>query len=481
MLNNMDLNSQDSFFSQYDDCCNPSPGVETLGPEINQKHFTESQSESPVHFNQGTPIEPKTETSNSDFFFDPSENADYRFPSSLNYSGSFYVETSSGASCSAETLLNMISEIVGISTLPISEMQQSQSEAVFSSSHSQLEHGQDLPPNCTSVSALYTENPVYSSYANVHVPEAGIAPGTNAAPSQEANRKLSQAQTDMPAFPVVVKSERDTSDYEWDPFNSKPEGYVTSEYNDLFAMTDDCSPLNQQVDSKDFLDSLSTVCHTSDLATKLEGSGIPDLCFIDRQQTFHGQVSPNYQIQMMAGLNSISTPTQTVAVQTLGSQCTLDYATSMLANAVDSLLYPQVTQTAFLKTGLRPEKPSRSRKCQTGSNGPAKEKPFACPMDNCERRFSRSDELNRHLRIHTGHKPFQCRICLRSFSRSDHLTTHTRTHTGEKPFSCDVCGRRFARSDERKRHGRVHLKQKEKSELKPQLLTACSFSLPQGF
>uniref|UniRef100_A0A8C4YTT1 C2H2-type domain-containing protein n=1 Tax=Gopherus evgoodei TaxID=1825980 RepID=A0A8C4YTT1_9SAUR len=74
------------------------------------------------------------------------------------------------------------------------------------------------------------------------------------------------------------------------------------------------------------------------------------------------------------------------------------------------------------------------------------EKSFACPVENCIRSFARSDELNRHLRIHTGHKPFQCRICLRNFSRSDHLTTHIRTHTGEKPFSCDICGRRFARS-----------------------------------
>ncbi len=82
----------------------------------------------------------------------------------------------------------------------------------------------------------------------------------------------------------------------------------------------------------------------------------------------------------------------------------------------------------------------------------------------------------RHIRIHTGDKPFQCKICARAFSRSDHLTTHIRTHTGgrekthlsikkkriisflEKPFSCDTCGRRFARSDERKRHGKVHQK-----------------------
>ncbi|KAJ8405533.1 hypothetical protein AAFF_G00320060 [Aldrovandia affinis] len=118
-------------------------------------------------------------------------------------------------------------------------------------------------------------------------------------------------------------------------------------------------------------------------------------------------------------------------------------------------------------------KPSRMRKYPNRpSKTPPHERPYACPVETCDRRFSRSDELTRHIRIHTGQKPFQCRICMRNFSRSDHLTTHIRTHTGEKPFACEICGRKFARSDERKRHTKIHLRQKDKKMEKVVAATA---------
>uniref|UniRef100_A0A3B5AQG7 C2H2-type domain-containing protein n=1 Tax=Stegastes partitus TaxID=144197 RepID=A0A3B5AQG7_9TELE len=145
---------------------------------------------------------------------------------------------------------------------------------------------------------------------------------------------------------------------------------------------------------------------------------------------------------------------------------------SSLPSTLDAHLLSSLLQGAFPIVNINgvhaPGAPKVSRTSRRApARGALKAKPFPCSVQGCERRFSRSDELNRHVRIHTGQKPFQCTICARSFSRSDHLTTHTRTHTGEKPFSCDVCGKRFARSDERKRHGRVHVKQ----QLRPAYVT----------
>ncbi|XP_054902844.1 early growth response protein 1-like [Poeciliopsis prolifica] len=135
--------------------------------------------------------------------------------------------------------------------------------------------------------------------------------------------------------------------------------------------------------------------------------------------------------------------------------------------AFSSQFQPQGAACRSRKTPAR-------QQCKT----PPHERPYACPADGCDRRFSRSDELTRHVRVHTGQKPFQCRICMRNFSRSDHLTTHIRTHTGEKPFACTECGRKFARSDERKRHAKIHQRQRDRRAEGSAAATPCAATSP---
>ena len=89
----------------------------------------------------------------------------------------------------------------------------------------------------------------------------------------------------------------------------------------------------------------------------------------------------------------------------------------------------------------------------------------------CGKAFASLLKLQRHLRVHTGERPFKCGKCGRRFKRNGDLTAHKRTHTGERPYQCATCSKRFTQSSHLKRHEVTHL------GLKPHACThpGCSY------
>ncbi|XP_045113047.1 zinc finger protein 513-like [Portunus trituberculatus] len=76
--------------------------------------------------------------------------------------------------------------------------------------------------------------------------------------------------------------------------------------------------------------------------------------------------------------------------------------------------------------------------------------------DHCPYSTVVKSNLIRHVRSHTGEKPFSCPQCVYTTTIKDNLKRHVLTHTGEKPFACPLCSYRSIQKIHLTSHLRTH-------------------------
>lgn len=68
----------------------------------------------------------------------------------------------------------------------------------------------------------------------------------------------------------------------------------------------------------------------------------------------------------------------------------------------------------------------------------------------------KSSGVTKPEKLARDRKKLTCKICNKRFSRSDNLRTHQRIHTGEMPYSCRFCGKSFRWKSALSNHEDLH-------------------------
>ncbi|XP_060597542.1 zinc finger protein ZFAT-like [Ruditapes philippinarum] len=80
---------------------------------------------------------------------------------------------------------------------------------------------------------------------------------------------------------------------------------------------------------------------------------------------------------------------------------------------------------------------------------------YKCP--HCSKVFLRaSSELQKHIWIHEGVKPFKCPLCTYACRSKNNLQAHMLRHSKEKPFTCWECGKAYKSKTALRWHVRSH-------------------------
>ena len=73
------------------------------------------------------------------------------------------------------------------------------------------------------------------------------------------------------------------------------------------------------------------------------------------------------------------------------------------------------------------------------------EKNYNCKI--CDKSFTQTKSVKRHMLTHSGDKHYTCKICEKLFTQAGTLKTHMLVHTGGNSYNCKICYKSFSLKD----------------------------------
>lgn len=83
---------------------------------------------------------------------------------------------------------------------------------------------------------------------------------------------------------------------------------------------------------------------------------------------------------------------------------------------------------------------------------------YCCMYSACGKGYSTKFNLKRHIETsHLKIKKYRCHECDKQFASKQNLNEHMHIHSGAKPFWCKICSKTFRQASQLSLHKRTHL------------------------